>query len=1061
MGKQKAILVAALLAALPCLCFWEVFRGDLLLPTDWLHQDLEPWRQITPEHPVVNTRIKDAILDGYALDVISARAAREGRVALWNPYAGGGMPHLAAGFSRMLYPPFWIYAILDTEIAHNVEILMHLFLVEIFAFLFLRRLGATLTGSVLGALLYGFVPSITHRAEISFILPSLVWFPLLLTLVEDLVSTGRIRSFVGLAAVAAFQILAGHYPDIYINFLGAAVYGVVRLAGLRRPTFILWRGLAGAGAVALGAALAAPFLLPSLELIGRANRPVVSAAELSATGLGLDLVLTLFSPSIDRSQLYIGLLPLLFIPAAFRRVPRGPVIALLASFVVGVGIATGSPLFRFFYALVPGVEQLRYLGTHVALANFSLALLAGVGISQVIGTASPGMKRERIFGWVLLGLGTIATPAAWFVERPDLLSAFRLPGALGLLLVALLALELWVRQKIGTQRFAVLAGILIAFDLFSYARAFNPRVDADDYPPFPDFPVIEFLRSDPDTFRVATLLANYHSPFWPNTLGAYEIQDVGAYHSLLPRNLGSYMKRIRLYAGGATGEELLAEQDPSNNWIWLSSFRPTNLLRIWNIKYFILPAGWPNPDPAYLELVYDDEVRVFLYGAWLPRVWLAEQAIVLPQEQGIYARLLDPQMSPERTVLLPTEPSCYFPRSTGAAAKWSDSGDFAGARIVDYRAESMRIETRSALPSYLVISESFDPGWHARVDGEEMTLLEANFYFRALPLPAGAHEVELLYRPASYVWGWRLCGLALSVVLLAAMLARTRLQEGATTCIVVAATAAAIGAALLGWSHSREVSDPLECGQLHVARRLLGGSGGSFTRLGPLGAPAVTAPVPSEIPLAPTSTLAAVLRVFAAASASREDSADLQARVSTLLPGPPPGPHALTLAELNPRRREERWISLEIPFPRETETLLLQASSPRGMGSILWGNPLVLEPRARRPSRVCFVIPHEGSESLPTDPEPTLLKILLTMRDRAAPNGFDEVHFASDEADFSTRMLALAPTLYRRATFLVLEPIPERVAERQGDLLNRELERLGLNATDVVVDTCARQELTG
>jgi hypothetical protein len=1058
MGKQKAILVAALLAALPCLCFWEVFRGDLLLPTDWLHQDLEPWRRITPEHPVVNSRIKDAILDGYALDVISARAASEGRVALWNPYAGGGVPHLAAGFSRMLYPPFWIYAILHTELAHNVEILLHLFLAEIFAFLFLRRLGATLAGSLLGALIYGFVPSITHRAEISFILPSLVWFPLLLMLVEDLVRTGRVRSFVGLAAVAAFQILAGHYPDIYINFLGAAVYALVRLGSLGRPTAILWRGLAGVGAVALGAALAAPFLLPSLELIARANRPVVSAAELSATGLGLDLVLTLFSPSVDRSQLYIGLLPLLFVPAAFRRVPRGPAIALLASFIVGVGIATGSPLFRLLYALVPGVEQLRYLGTHVALANFSLALLAGLGISYVIGTESTTLKRERILGWILLALGATTALVAWLLERPDLLATFRLPGALGLLLVALVALELWARQRIGTQRFAVLAGMVIALDLFSYARGFNPRVDADAYPPFPDFPVIEFLRSDPDTFRVATLLANYHSPFWPNTLGAYEIQDVGAYHSLLPRNLGSYMKRIRLYAGGVTGEELLAEQDPSNNWIWLSSFRPTNLLRIWNIKYFVLPAGWPNPDPAHLELVYDDEVRVFLYRAWLPRVWLAEQAVVLPQEQGIYARLLDPQMSPERTVLLLTEPACYFPRSTGAAAKSTESDDLPpGAHIVDYRAESMRIETRSALPSYLVISESFDPGWHAWVDGEEATLLEANLYFRALPLPAGAHQVELSYRPASYVWGWRLFGLALAILVLAAVLSRTRLREGAATCILVASTWAASTVALVGWSGSREVIDPLGCGQLQVARRLFGGSGGSFTRLGPLGAPAVTAPVPSEIPLAPASTAAAVLRVFAAASATREDSADLQARASALLPGP----RTLTLAELNPRRREERWVSLEIPLPPETETLLLQASSPRGTGSILWGNPLVLEPRARRPSRVCFVVPDETDESLPTDPEPAVLKILLTMRGRAAPSGFDEVHFASDEADFSTRMLALAPTLYRRATFLVLEPVPERVTERQADLLNRELDRLGLTAPDVVVETCDGKELTG
>ena len=1052
MGKQKAILVAALLAALPCLCFWEVFRGDLLLPTDWLHQDLEPWRQITPEHPVVNSRIKDAILDGYALDVVSARAAREGRIALWNPYAGGGVPHLAAGFSRMLYPPFWIYAILDTELAHNVEILLHLFLAQFFAFLFLRRLGLNLTGSILGAIVYGFVPSITHRAEISFILPSLVWFPLLLTLVEDLLTTGRTRSFVGIAVAVAFQILAGHYPDIYINFLGAAVYGAVRLISLRHPTAILRRALLATGGAALGAALAAPFLLPSLELIGRANRPVVPAAELAATGLGPDIFLTLFSPSIERSQLYIGLLPLLFLPAAFRRIPRGPTIALLASFVLGIGIATGSPLFGLLHTLVPGVERLRYLGTHVALANFSLALLAGIGISEALGTK---MKLERLLGWALLALGTIGTLWASASGRQDVLTMFRVPGALALVGVALLALELSARQKIKLRMLAIIGGIVIALDLFSYARAFNPRVDPEVYPPFPDFPVIEFLRNDPDTFRVATLLANYHSPFWPNTLGAYETQDVGAYHSLLPRNLGSYMKRIRLYAGGATGEELLQEQDPSNNWIWLASFRPTNLLRIWNIKYFILPAGWPNPDPAHLELVYDDEVRLFLYGARMPRVWLAEQAAVLPGEQGIYARLLDPQLAPDRTVLLTTEPACYFPGSTGASGKPGEASDVDDVRILDYRAESMVLETRSAMPSYLVMSESFDPGWHALVDGVSATILQANLYFRALPLPAGEHRVELFYRPASYIWGWRLFGISLAIVFLTALLSRTRLGEGVVTVILVGSTAAAIAAALFGWSRSREVSDPLQCGQLQVARRLFSGSGGSFTRLGPLGAPGVTAPIPSEIPVSSTSREDAVMRVLTAAASSSEDSADLLARVSALTVGT----RAVTLAELNPWRRRERWVHLETPIPPGTERLLLQASSPRGTGSILWGNPLVLEPGDRRPSRVCFVMPDE--EDLPSDPEQARMKILLTMRDRAAPIGFDEVHFASDEADFSTRMLALASTLYRRATFLVLEPAPERVGRRQADLLNRELSRLGLSTSDVVVETCPSGEISG
>ncbi len=407
----------------------------------------------------------------------------------------------------MLYPLFWIYAVLDTELAHNMEILLHLFLAQLFAFLFLRRLGLSLTGSILGGIVYGFTPSITHRAEISFILPSLVWFPLLLTFVEELVTTGRPRSYIGLAVAVSFQMLAGHYPDIFMNILGATIYGAARLLTLPNLAVRLRRGTLAMGAAILGASLAAPFLFPSLEFLTRANRAVANATELAATGLGPEVFLTLFSPDIQRSQLYLGLLPLLFVPAAFRRIPRGPSIALLATVVVGIGLSTGSPLFTLLHSLVPGVERLRYLNTHVALAAFSLALLAGIGISASLNTR---MRLERMLALLLIGASVTVAVIAWLSGREDVLTLFRLPLGLALLGLALLGMELKARRRIAVTTFAAIAGTIIVVDLFSYARAFNPRV--------------------------ATLLGNYHSPFWPNTLGAYEIQDVGAYHSLLPKN---------------------------------------------------------------------------------------------------------------------------------------------------------------------------------------------------------------------------------------------------------------------------------------------------------------------------------------------------------------------------------------------------------------------------------------------------------------------------------------------------------------------------------------------
>jgi uncharacterized membrane protein YfhO len=52
-----------------------------------------------------------------------------------------------------------------------------------------------------------------------------------------------------------------------------------------------------------------------------------------------------------------------------------------------------------------------------------------------------------------------------------------------------------------------------------------------------------------------------------------------------------------------------------------------------------------------------------------------------------------------------------------------------------------------------VVNDTWDPGWSATVDGESADVLPANSTFRAIPIEAGTHAVELRYRPASYALG--------------------------------------------------------------------------------------------------------------------------------------------------------------------------------------------------------------------------------------------------------------------------------------------------------------------
>ncbi|MDX1438238.1 MAG: YfhO family protein, partial [Anaerolineales bacterium] len=54
---------------------------------------------------------------------------------------------------------------------------------------------------------------------------------------------------------------------------------------------------------------------------------------------------------------------------------------------------------------------------------------------------------------------------------------------------------------------------------------------------------------------------------------------------------------------------------------------------------------------------------------------------------------------------------------------------------------------------WLLIADTWYPGWSAEVDGEPVEILRANFLFRAVEISEGAHEVEFVYRPQSFQWG--------------------------------------------------------------------------------------------------------------------------------------------------------------------------------------------------------------------------------------------------------------------------------------------------------------------
>jgi len=105
--------------------------------------------------------------------------------------------------------------------------------------------------------------------------------------------------------------------------------------------------------------------------------------------------------------------------------------------------------------------------------------------------------------------------------------------------------------------------------------------------------------------------------------------------------------------------------------------------------------------------------------------------------------LLDDDFDPSRTVILEEEPplkSIRLPRRVRSA--WSGNRDLLAERVV--------ISADSESRRFLVLSDTYYPGWEALVDGGEIKIYQADYLFRAVSLEQGKHVIEFRYRPRSF-----------------------------------------------------------------------------------------------------------------------------------------------------------------------------------------------------------------------------------------------------------------------------------------------------------------------
>jgi hypothetical protein len=93
------------------------------------------------------------------------------------------------------------------------------------------------------------------------------------------------------------------------------------------------------------------------------------------------------------------------------------------------------------------------------------------------------------------------------------------------------------------------------------------------------------------------------------------------------------------------------------------------------------------------------------------------------------------------------------------------------SRFVDQGdAQHFKIEIQAEESGYLILADSFYPGWKALIEGKAVEIRRTNGWMRAIPLPAGRSIVTFVYRPASFTWGLAVsCAAVLFLLIFMAM----------------------------------------------------------------------------------------------------------------------------------------------------------------------------------------------------------------------------------------------------------------------------------------------------
>jgi hypothetical protein len=696
-------------------------------------------------------------LQFYPWRALAFDLLRNGELPFLNPYNGGGAPLLANYQTAVLYPPNLLYLLLNYVYAMNLLAVLHLFWGGLGMWMLTGGLAISPLGRGVSTLSFALAGYTVARLGSFPTTNAVAWIPWLFWGVLQVVET-RKPFYVGLLGIiTSLLLLTGHAQTAFYALVAVGLFLLWLVRDVPRGERLKALLMAGGGLL-LGVGIGGVQLYLTAELLMASQRSggvdYETLTNLSFPPLRVFnfLMPNFFGSPADGSYLtpergvyfeevvYIGLLPLLAAVAAvtgwlqrrrflaleqwraFRTVPLWGILV-----IVGFTLALGKygPVYRTLYEFVPTFDSFREPIRWMIWPVFALCVLAGIGVSN-------WGQSTRLFYWT------------------------RLAGAGGAG-IALLALAIYQFDTSGQEFIPVLTKAIVAFGCWLAGACLLTLIQPDAN-----------LDTSPTRWQIAVLLFVVCDLVW----AAQGLNPTAPQEFYREASISEPQARLYWfedYEQTVKFERYFVLSDyrtATDNWPEIRRSLMPNINLLDRVPLFNnFDPLQPQYYSRYVELIEQQGTQSAsllraagvgqVYGETQPEdwepiegeyssfratsvpslAWVVPEAFWAESDADLEAAVLSTEWNPLETVILQGEaaPSNQTQVLTSFFEVLEDSPLRKSYRVVDEDG------------GYLVLAQTWYPGWKVQIDGEAQPLYRANVSFMAVALPPGGGEVTFSY----------------------------------------------------------------------------------------------------------------------------------------------------------------------------------------------------------------------------------------------------------------------------------------------------------------------------